>query len=105
MSLTENTLREFSEHVLRGDYIRAKSLIEKLEKLNLSEYERGCLDAMKGIISVIKDSGSNSNLQLSENFTKNWSLKFEEFLKLGSPMIDDYDKGFFECWCYFLKRL
>lgn len=103
MSLNEATIREFFEYVFKGDYAGAKSLTEKLEKLNLSEYEMGCLNAMKGIVSIIRDNDANVKQYLDEGFIENRSLKFKEILKLGSPMIDDYDRGFFECWIRFLK--
>ncbi|MBS7612414.1 hypothetical protein KEJ27_09500 [Candidatus Bathyarchaeota archaeon] len=103
MSLNEETIREFFEYVLKGDYAGVKSLTESLETLSLSEYELGYLNAMKGIVSMIKDSDSNVKQYLNEDFIKSRSLKFKEVLKLGSPMIDDYDKGFFECWIKFLK--
>lgn len=103
MSLNEATIREFFEYVFKGDYAGAKSLTEKLETLSLSEYELGCLNAMKGIALMIKDGDSNVKQYLDEDFIKNRSLKFKEILKLGSPMIDEYDRGFFECWIRFLQ--
>jgi hypothetical protein len=103
MFLDEAAVREFFEFVLKGDYVKAKSLIEKLEGLDLSEYELGCLNAMKGIASTIKEGGSNVKQYLDRDFIKSRSLKFKEVLRLGGPMIDDYDRGFFEFWIEFLK--
>jgi|YelNatPaOPRAMG01_1025707.scaffolds.fasta_scaffold00829_30 hypothetical protein len=101
--MNEAIMREFFEYVLKGDYVKAKSLIEKLEGLNLSDYELGCLNAMKGIASTIKDGDSNVKQYLDRDFIKSRSLKFKEILGIGSPMIDDYDRGFFNCWIDFLE--
>ncbi|MEM1569622.1 MAG: hypothetical protein QXM89_03285 [Candidatus Bathyarchaeia archaeon] len=104
MSLNETILREFFEYVLKGDYVKAKSLIEKFEGSSFSEYEMGYLNAMRGIASTIREGNSNVNHQLDENFIRIRILKFKEILELGNPMIDDYDKGFFECWMKFLRK-
>ena len=102
MPAREMRMEMFLKALMRGDYTKAKSHIDKLEKIvGDDEWGRGYSRAINGFLSALKDNDTDSLIvQLikgpnNEN-AQQLLERFENILQ--HEFRDDYEKGYYTAW-------
>ena len=108
MPAREMRMEMFVRALLRRDFSRAKSHLEKLQKMAGSdEWGRGYGKAINGFMSALKDNDPDT--LIVQLMTEHDRRKAEELLKHFQEVIlehefrDDYEKGYYTAWVEFLR--
>ena len=107
MPAREMRMEMFLRALMRGDFNKARSHLEKLEKMvGNGEWGRGYSKAINGFISALKDNDSDALIvQLVKDIdyerAKQLLEHFEEILK--HEFRDDFEKGYYTAWIEFLR--
>lgn len=107
MPAREMRMEMFLRALMRGDFNKARSHLEKLEKMvGNGEWGRGYSKAINGFISALKDNDSDALIvQLVKDIdyerAKQLLKHFEEILK--HEFRDDFEKGYYTAWIEFLR--
>lgn len=102
MPAREMRMEMFLKALMRRDYAKAKSHIDKLEKIvGDDEWGRGYSRAINGFLSALKDTDSDAlvvQLIREPNNEKAQELleHFESILQ--HEFRDDYEKGYYTAW-------
>ncbi|USS40382.1 hypothetical protein NF865_08725 [Thermococcus aggregans] len=102
MPAREMRMEMFLRALMRGDYAKAKSHLDKLEKIvGDDEWGRGYSKAINGFLSALKDNDTDSLIvQLIRNPDKEKAKKLLEHFEsiLQHEFRDDYEKGYYTAW-------
>ncbi|AFN04165.1 hypothetical protein PFDSM3638_06930 [Pyrococcus furiosus DSM 3638] len=108
MPAREMRMEMFLRALLRRDFDKAKSHLDKLQKLVKEEDEwgRGYLKALNGFMSAIKDNDTDSLIIMllnnpDEERIKEFLRNFEEIK--NQEFRDDYEKGYYTAWVELLQ--
>ncbi|BAA30580.1 hypothetical protein [Pyrococcus horikoshii] len=107
MPAREMRMEMFLRALLRRDFDKAKSHLEKLSKLvKDDEWGRGYLKAINGFMSAIKDNDNDSLIfrllndpdpkEIEELLNRFEEVKEQEFR-------DDYERGYYTAWVELLQ--
>ncbi|ANF22534.1 hypothetical protein [Thermococcus piezophilus] len=107
MPAREMRMEMFFRALLRRDFSKAKTHLEKLQKMvGSDEWGRGYGKAITGFMSAIKDNDPDALIvQLIKEHDRE---KAEKLLKhfggiLEHDFRDEYERGYYTAWIEFLK--
>ncbi|AIF68511.1 hypothetical protein PAP_00320 [Palaeococcus pacificus DY20341] len=102
MPAREMRMEMFVRSLLRRDFSRAKTHLEKLEKIvGEDEWGKGYSRAIEGFVSALKDNESDALIfKLINEFDRE---KAKELLKNFENIVshefrDDYERGYYTAW-------
>ncbi|MGP3667223.1 MAG: hypothetical protein ACKD6N_05210 [Candidatus Bathyarchaeota archaeon] len=106
MALVSLTKR-FFDFLVERNYSDAEKILEKIKGNSLkSEWDRGYILALEGLISAYKTKDDNyfiNKLKPDKNYLKNLRLDFERRIK--NVVSSEFDKGYFSAWIEFTRYL
>ncbi|AMM54704.1 hypothetical protein [Pyrococcus kukulkanii] len=107
MPAREMRMEMFLRALLRRDFDKAKSHLDKLAKLvKEDEWGRGYLKAINGFMSAIKDNDSDSLIVRLLNTPDPEEIKklLERFEEIKNQEFrDDYERGYYTAWVELLQ--
>ncbi|AHF81291.1 hypothetical protein [Thermococcus paralvinellae] len=107
MPAREMRMEMFLRALMRRDFNKAKSHLEKLEKMvGNDEWGRGYSRAINGFISALKDNDTDALIvqlvkEVDHEKAKQLLEHFEGILK--HEFRDEYEKGYYTAWIEFLR--
>jgi len=107
--MTPKETSEFFSHISNNSKQNAKKiLLEYKEARSKSDWTRGYLDALMGMINSIGSSGTHLPFLLRVGDSNGKELRsirreFEE--RIEKPFTRDYDRGFFTAWVQYISVL
>jgi len=107
MPAREMRMEMFVRALLRRDFSKAKSHLEKLQKMAGSdEWGRGYGKAVNGFMSALKDNDGDALIvQLLKEHDREKAQKLLEHFEgiLEHEFRDEYEKGYYTAWTEFLR--
>ena len=107
MPAREMRMEMFLRALMRRDFNKAKSHLEKLTKMvGNDEWGRGYTKAINGFISALKDNDTDALIvqlvkEVNHERAKQLLLHFEEIL--NHEFRDEYEKGYYTAWIELLR--
>ena len=97
--MSKENIKNCVESILEKDISNAKLILADKFSNYSNEKTIGIKFALEGIIS--KHSGRNSMNNESLEYLKQININIKE--KLAAPLIDDFEKGYFSVWRFFVR--
>jgi hypothetical protein len=107
--LTAEKTSEFFGYISNDSKQNAKEILSQCKDTSIgSEWSRGYLDALRGMVNSLGSGGAHVPflLRLREKDVDNIRIVRKEFTeRMEKPLICDYDCGFFTAWIQYLSVL